>query len=180
MTKKRNHRSLSKWLAALALAMLVASIVAAFNYRAGTGDLARSLTTAGARLSEKLAQHEAHLTALAAVVRMGEQPESVEGLAGAIASFYPRITEIATIRLEGTTAVLTRHGGQGPHAAETMTSTALPVLTTPGSTAARSRTGDGHYEIYKLVTPGLYLRMKIDAGGLVADGLIPPEDGYQL
>lgn len=162
--------------------MFASVLVAAFNYRAGVDDLTRSLSVAGTRLGEKLAQHEAHLTALAAVVRMGEQvqPESARGLAEAIASFYPRVTEIATIRVDGKGAAVTRYDLLSDPNVETQSSTDLPVLAAPGSTAVRSQTDEGYYEIYKLVAPGLYLRMKINASGLVADGVFPQEYGYQL
>ncbi|MDR6758050.1 signal transduction histidine kinase [Mycoplana sp. BE70] len=180
---KRKRHSVLVLLAGLATAMFVAALVAAFNYRAGLDDLNSSLSAAGTRLGEKLAQHEAHLTALAAVVRMGEQEqtESVRGLAEAIASFYPRIIEIATIHVEGTSAVMKRYDRPNDPEIREQGSAGLPVMTTPGSTAVRSQTDDvQHYEIYKLVAPGLYLLMKIDAGGLVADGLFPHDYGYQL
>lgn len=182
MKMKHEHRTLLVLLASLAAAMFVSVLVAAFNYRAGVGDLTRSLSAAGTRLGEKLAQHEAHLTALAAVVRMGEQeqPESVRGLAEAIVSFYPRITEIATIRVDGADAAMTRYDRPGISNVEHQSSAELPLLTTPGSTAVRSGTGEGRYEIYKLVAPGLFLLMKINAGGLVADGVFPQDYGYQL
>lgn len=179
---KRKRHSVLVLLAGLATAIFFSVLVAAFNYRTGLDDLNISLSAAGTRLGEKLAQHEAHLTALAAVVRMGEQEQtdSVRGLAEAIASFYPRITEIATIHVEGASAVMTRYD-QPNDRVEEQNSAELPVLTTPGSTVVRSQTGDvQHYEIYKLVAPGLYLLMKIDAGGLVADGLVPHDYGYQL
>jgi signal transduction histidine kinase len=182
MKMKREHRSLLVHLAGLATAIFASVLVAAFNYQTGVDDLTRSLSAAGTRLGEKLAQHEAHLTALAAVVRMGEQeqPESVRGLAEAIASFYPRITEIATIHLDGTSAAMTRYDRPSDPKVEDQSSTGLPDLTTPGSTAVRSQRGDAHYEIYKLVAPGHYLLMKIDADELVADGLFPQDYGYQL
>lgn len=177
--KIKRNRWLPVWLAALATAMFTCALVAAFNYRAGVDDLTRSLAAAATRLGEKLAQHEAHLTALAAVVRMGEQPGSVRGLAEAIVSFYPRITEIATIHSDGKAAAMTRYDRPGISNVEQQTSAELPLLTTPGSTTVRGA-GEGRYEIYKLVAPGLYLLMKIDVEGLIADGLFSQDYGYRL
>lgn len=180
---ERKRLALLVLLAGVATALLVCALVAAFNYRAGLDDLARNLSAANTRLGEKLAQHEAHLTALAAVVRMGEQEqsESVRGLAEAIASFYPRITEIATIHVKDGVAATTRYDRTNNPAVDEQGAAELPVLATPGSTVARSQAGDlQHYAIYKLVAPNLYLLMKIDAAGLVADELLPPDYGYQL
>lgn len=180
---KRKHLAFSVLLAGAAMALLVCLLVATFNYRAGLDDLTRSLSVANTRLGEKLAQHEAHLTALAAVVRMGEQEqsESVRGLAEAIASFYPRITEIATIHVKGSRAATTRYDRLNDSSVDEQSAAELPVLTTPGSTVARSQPGDPqHYAIYKLVAPNLYLLIKIDAAVLVADELFPPDYGYQV
>ncbi|MCV9965217.1 ATP-binding protein [Pararhizobium sp. BT-229] len=179
---KREHRPLLVILAGLFTVLVVFVLVAAFNYRSGVNDLSRSLSEAGTRLAEKLAQHEAHLTALAAVVRMGEQEpsKSVHGLAEAIGAFYPRITEIATIRVDGQQAAKVRYDRPAGPEAEGLGSAGLPALAALGSTAVRSQPGEKQYEIYKLVAPGFYLLMTIDAGGLIADGLLPEDYGYRL
>jgi len=164
-------------------ALLVCLLVAAICYRAGLDDLSRRLTVANTRLGEKLAQHEAHLTAFAAVVRMeeGPQSENVKLLAEAVSSFYPRITEIATIHVKGSSAAKTRFDRSDVSATDEQNADELPVLATPGSTVARSEANDLHqYAIYKLLAPNYYLAMKIDAAGLVDDELLPSDYGYQL
>lgn len=178
MTMKREYPLLITLFAGLALALL--ALIGTVNYRSGVEDLSRSLSEAGTRLAEKLAQHEAHLTALAAVVRMAGPSDSVHGLAQAIASFYPRIVEIATIRIEGGTATKLRYDRPVQTQSDWPDTASLPVLSTPGSTAIRSRPDDPRYDIYKLVSPGIYLFMTIDAGRLIVDGVVPDNDGYRI
>ena len=175
---KREYRLLSTIFAALALVLLV--FVGTVNYRSGVGDLSRSLSEAGTRLGEKLAQHEAHLTALSAVVRMTGPSDSVHGLAQAIASFYPRIVEIATIRAEGGKADRVRHDLPAPMQSQSTDAASLPVLAAPGDISIRSRPDDPRYDLYKLVSPGLYLFMSIDASRLIADTIVPETDGYRI
>ena len=175
---KREYRLLSTLFAGLAFVLLV--LVGAVNYRSGVEDLSRSLSEAGTRLGEKLAQHEAHLTALSAVVRMAGPSESVHGLAQAIASFYPRIVEISTIRVEGGKAEMVRHDLPARTQPQSIDAAGLPALAAPGDTAIRSRPGDPRYDLYKLVSPGLYLFMTIDASRLIADTIVPEKDGYRI
>lgn len=180
---KSDYLSRSKLLAAwLVAALLCVALVGGFAYRAGVDELSRRLAEAETRLAEKLAQHDAHLTAIAAVVRLDEEPShSVQGLAEALITFYPRITAIETLRASGDQAVVTSFGApSGAQSRPTRPAADLPDLATPGSTAIRGKPGEGRYDLYKLVEPGIFLRMEIDAGGVIAEDLLPPDYGYQL
>ncbi|MTH62323.1 sensor histidine kinase [Paracoccus litorisediminis] len=165
------------WLTA---ALVAAALVATVEYRRGSTELTRLESQAETRLAEKLAQHDAHLTALAAVVRMepADPSESVQGLATAVTAFYPRIIGITTIRGDGKQPVTYQYG-QTPGPAFDP-SDELPVLETPGSTAFRSDPAGARYAIYKLVAPGVMIRMDIDADGLVADDTFPTGYSYRL
>jgi signal transduction histidine kinase len=171
---------LALWLLA---ALIAIAGVAAFQYRAGVADLQQWADETDTLLAEKLGQHDAHMTALAAVIRMSpEEPSaSVQGLAHSITSFYPRIAEISTIRIAGDNAHVTDYGkADGPVAVGDMQSAALPALGRPGETAIRPLEGQSAYEIYKLVEPGRQLRLRIDAAGLVGTDRVPPDYALAL
>lgn len=163
----------------LGLSLAACGLVAALSYRAGVAELGRRAGDVETRLSEKLAQHDAHLTSLAAVVRMADTEPSpvVAGLADSIAAFYPRITEIATVTAQNGAGRVLIYAPAGA-APQTLELSTLPPLDKPGS-AASLPLADG-YEIIKLVTSGRYLRLHIDARQLVADDLLPPDYGYAL
>lgn len=76
--------------------------LAVFQYRSGLVEPSEWKRETDTLLAEKLAQHEAHLTALAAVVRMSPEGPSatIQGLVSSITGFYTRITDIATVSTE--------------------------------------------------------------------------------
>lgn len=172
------------WLVAAALCL---GAVALVNYRNGLATLVTGLSEAETVLAEKLAQHDAHLTALAALARMpvesgpsagGAPSASVQVLAEAIETFYPRITEIATIDAGAAREI--RYGGvSGPQAGPSDVA-ALPELEKAGSSALRIQAGLAEYEIVKLAAPGLFLRMRINARALLDPVLMARGDGFRL
>ncbi len=159
--------TLALWLLA---ALIAIAGVAAFQYRAGVAELQQWADETDTLLAEKLGQHDAHMTALAAVIRMSpEEPSaSVQGLAQSITGFYPRIAEIATIRIEGGIAHVTGYGkADGANIEGDLPSDTLPNLKKPGETDIRPVEGQPAYFITKLVEPGRLLRLRIDAASLI-------------
>lgn len=158
--------------------LIAIAAVAAFQYRAGVAELSQWARETDTLLAEKLGQHDAHMTALAAVIRMSpEEPSpSVQGLAQSVTAFYPRITEIATIRIDGANAHVTAYGqADGPVAEGDMRSADLPDLKKAGETAIRAVEGQPAYLITKLVEPGRLLRLRIDAASLIGTDRIPAD-----
>ncbi len=97
------------WVAVSSLSILV---FAALEYRSGRQELLDRAGGAETLLAEKLAQHDAHLSALGAIVRMSptEPSQSIQGLSENILVRYPRILEIATFRLDAGEARMFRYG----------------------------------------------------------------------
>lgn len=171
---------LAAWFVA---ALVSVGMVAALQYRAGVTELSDWARQTDTLLAEKLAQHDAHMTALAAVIRMTpEEPSaSVQGLAESVTTFYPRIIDIATIRIEGDSAHVIGYGKpDGPKAEADLAAGQLPTLGKPGETAVRPIAADHVYDIYKLVEAGRLLRLRINAGGLLGIDRIPPEYSISL
>lgn len=165
----------------LSTGVVVVALLAAFQYRSGLSELSDWTRETGTFLAEKLAQHDAHMTALAAVIRMSpaEPSASVQGLAESVTAFYPRITDIATIHVDGTSARVIAYGRPGGPVFEAEHSAGdLPVLGKSGETALRPIPEQHAYDIYKLVETGLLLRLRISAGGLLDMERIPP--GYSV
>lgn len=163
----------------LCLGVLVG--VGTLSWQRAAGQLAGDATNIETRLAEKLAQHDAHLTALAAVIRMEPQANSpsVQGLATAIAEFYPRIRDITTLHPDGSySARYVQSVDQLPQAGNP--TPAPPSLSTPGSTAVRLGETPGSYDLYKLVSPGTYLRVGIDANRLLGEMPLPSDSSYRL
>ncbi|SCB50599.1 His Kinase A (phospho-acceptor) domain-containing protein [Rhizobium miluonense] len=166
------------WLFTGALAI---ALLAAFQYRSGLSELSDWTRATDTFLAEKLAQHDAHMTALAAVIRMSpaEPSASVQGLAQSVTAFYPRITDIATIRIDGTTARAIAYGNpNGPVIEAGQSAGDLPILGKPGETTIRPIPERHAYDIYKLVEAGRLLRLRISAGALLGTDRIPP--GYSV
>ncbi|MBW6424246.1 hypothetical protein KX729_22565 [Rhizobium sp. XQZ8] len=173
-------RPLVTWLVASVLAV---ALLAAFQYRAGLSELSNWARQTDTLLAEKLAQHDAHMTALAAVIRMApdEPSASVQGLAESVITFYPRITDIATLRIDGDVAHVTTYGkSTGPAFEENRVASELPRLGKPGDTATRPTAGQYTYDIYKLVEAGRFLRLRINAAGLLDFDRVPPEYSIDL
>jgi len=170
--------SLSIW---LATAVLAVALLAAFQYRSGLAQLSDWTRGTDTFLAEKLAQHDAHMTALAAVIRMSpnEPSASVQGLGESITAFYPRVTDIATISIDGAKAHVIAYGKpQGPTVEADLSAGDLPKLGKPGETAVRPIPERHAYDIYKLVEAGRLLRLRINAAALLATDNVPP--GYSV
>lgn len=183
------------WLVAACLCLGALALV---EYRSGLAALAARLSEAETALAEKLAQHDAHLTALAALARMpaGDAPQvlqgaattsatasvkasaSVQALAEAIETFYPRITEIATIETATGREIL--YGGANGPQERPADVAALPKLEKAGSTVLEPRPDQAGYTIIKLAAPGLFLRMGIDARALLDPTLAAEGEGLRL
>lgn len=90
-------------------------VLATVEYRSGRQELLDRAGSTETLLAEKLAQHDAHLSALGAIVRMSpvEPSPSIQGLSENILVRYPRIVEIATFRLDTGTARIFRYGQVG-------------------------------------------------------------------
>jgi signal transduction histidine kinase len=173
-------RPLVTWLVA---GVLVVALLATFQYRAGLFELSDWVRQTDTLLAEKLAQHDAHMTALAAVIRMtpDEPSPGVQGLAEAVTAFYPRITAIATLRIGGDVAHVTAYGkSTGPASEEDRVANELPRLGKPGDTAIRPVAADHAYDIYKLVEAGRLLRLRINTTRLLDIDRIPSEYSISL
>ncbi|MFS8048150.1 sensor histidine kinase [Rhizobium sp. BR 314] len=171
-------RPLVLWLATAALAV---ALLAAVQYRSGVAELSDWTRGTDTFLAEKLAQHDAHMTALAAVIRMSptEPSAGVQGLAESITAFYPRVADIATIRIDGANAHVIAYGrAQGPAKETDLSTRDLPKLGKPGETAVRPIPEHHAYDIYKLVEAGRLLRLRINAAALFATDSLP--SGYSV
>ncbi|MFK0386431.1 sensor histidine kinase [Agrobacterium sp. NPDC090273] len=169
--------TLGFWATFLVTTLVAIGAVAVVRYNTGLSELAATTRQTDVLLAEKLAQHDAHLTALAAVVRMSndEPAESVQGLAQSVSTFYSRITNIATIRIEGPISrVVTYGAATGPLVSFEPTE-GLLLPQRPGDTMVRAIPGAHAYDIYKLVDFNRLLRLRIDATRLLAIEQMPPE-----
>lgn len=163
------------WIAISSLSVLA---LAAFEYRSGVQELSDKASATETLLAERLAQHDAHLSALGAVVRMSpaEPSPSIQGLSENILTRYPRIVDIATFRLDAGAARMVRYGQAGGAEAKDMRLLdELPKLSNVGDIAARAVVGEHAYDLFKLVEPGRILRLRIDANALL-DGDKTPQD----
>lgn len=124
-------------------------------------------------LAERLAQHDAHLSGLGAVVRMSpdEPSTSIQGLAENIIARYPRITDITTITIGRETVRAISYGkASGPAITDLRSNLDLTGLEKIGDTSVRPATEPHAYEIFKLVAPERVLRLRIDTDALLDMG----------
>jgi|AraplaMF_Col_mMF_1032025.scaffolds.fasta_scaffold02614_6 hypothetical protein len=144
--------------------------LAALEYRFGRQDLLDGAGNTETLLAEKLAQHDAHLSALGAIVRMSpvDPSPSIQGLSENILSRYPGIIEIATFRLDAGSARIFRYGKPAGATEENGRPLAeIPKLSNVGDIVGRALPGEQAYDIFKLVEPGRVLRLRIDADALL-------------
>ena len=82
---------------------LVLAAIASFERRARLDDLTAQSERLHAVASQRVDQHDAHLTALSAIAVAGAdpRPDLFREVAGAIMRFYPRIVGIALVPLDG-------------------------------------------------------------------------------
>lgn len=155
----------------LTVSFFAALLLALYEYRSGLSDLSDRMRSVETLLAERLAQHDAHLSGLGAVIRMSPQDPSpsIQGLAENIIARYPRITGIATINTDDQTARVFAYGyARGPSPATEQPTSNLPVLHNIGDTTVRPSAIEHAYEIFKLVAPGRILRLRIDANALLS------------
>ncbi|MFS2154834.1 ATP-binding protein [Rhizobium sp. Rhizsp42] len=174
---QRTHlaKAVLAWVTASSLSILALTAV---EYRSGRQELLDRAGATETLLAEKLAQHDAHLSALGAIVRMSpEEPSpSIQGLSQNILVRYPRIVEIATFRLDEGAARIFRYGHAGGAREEGgRTLDDLPKLSNVGEITTRALPGIHAYDLFKLVEPGRILRLRIDANALLA-GEEPPQN----
>jgi signal transduction histidine kinase len=145
-------------------------ILTAVEYWSGWQELLDSAGSIETLLAEKLAQHDAHLSALGAIIRMSaEEPSpSVQGLSENILVRYPRIVAITTFRLDAGAAQIFLYGKAGGTREESgRTLDDLPQLSNVGEITTRALPGTHAFDLFKLVEPGRILRLRIDANALL-------------
>ena len=109
-------------------------LLASFERSARLADLTAESERLHAIASQRVDQHDAHLTALSAIAVAGaeQRPDLFQEVAGAIMRFYPRIIGISLVPLEDEASVLeTGIGGvnlRGLIRAAAERSTGVPVL----------------------------------------------------
>lgn len=168
------------WVAASSISILA---LVAVEYRSGQQELLDRASGAEMLLAEKLAQHDAHLSALGAIVRMSpvEPSPSIQGLSENILVRYPRIVEIATFRLDTSAARTFRYGRPGGATEQDRRPLdELPKLYNVGDIASRALPGEQAYDIFKLVEPGRVLRLRIDANALLDSEKAPQDYSTRL
>jgi signal transduction histidine kinase len=162
-----SFQAIGIWFAANLCGLL---FLGAYQYRSGLLELSERARSAETLLAERLAQHDAHLSGLGAVVRMSarEPSSNLQGLSENIISRYPRITHIATLNFDTQIASVINYGNaNGPAVEPEQPLSDLPRLTDIGETKVRAVPGAHAYEIFKLVAPGRILRLRIDADALL-------------
>ncbi|WP_313199444.1 sensor histidine kinase [Rhizobium sp.] len=163
-------RALAVW---LLMSLAAIGLLVAYQYVSGLSDLSKRARSMEMLLAERLAQHDAHLSGLGAVVRMSpdEPSTSIQGLAENIIARYPRITNITTITIgNGTVRAVSYGRAQHPEIANLQPNLDLTGLDKIGDTSARPATTPHAYEIFKLVAPKRILRLRIDTGALLDMG----------
>ena len=88
--------------------MLALALLAGFERGARLADLAAESERLHAVASQRVDQHDAHLTALSAIAVAGveQRPDLFREVAGAIMRFYPRIIGISLVPLDGEDGVI--------------------------------------------------------------------------
>ncbi|MBO9123789.1 MULTISPECIES: sensor histidine kinase [unclassified Rhizobium] len=168
------------WVFVSAIAVALLGMV---QYRAGLSELYDHARTAETLLAEKLAQHDAHLSALGAIIRMSpEEPSaSMQGLSQNILARYPRINEISTLHVDDAKIHLVTYGGKnGPLVQSAEVTDDLPKLDKIGQTTVRPAATQHAYYLFKLVAPDRLLRLRIDAEALLGVAQLPAQYSVSL
>jgi len=102
------HRPLARGIAWLLVCVLALGLLANFERSARLADLTAESERLHAVASQRVDQHDAHLTALSAIAVAGaeQRPDLFREVAGAIMRFYPRIIGISLVPLDGEDGVL--------------------------------------------------------------------------
>lgn len=100
--------SLTKRIAWLLICAVALVLLAGFERSAQLADLTAESDRLHAVASQRVDQHDAHLTALSAIAVAGaeQRPDLFREVAGAIMRFYPRIIGISLVPLDGEDRVL--------------------------------------------------------------------------
>ncbi len=102
------RRPLARGIGWLLVCILALGVLAGFERSARLADLTAESERLHAVASQRVDQHDAHLTALSAIAVAGaeQRPDLFREVAGAIMRFYPRIIGISLVPLEGEDGVL--------------------------------------------------------------------------
>ncbi|MDP9839755.1 signal transduction histidine kinase [Neorhizobium huautlense] len=160
------------------MSLAAIGLLVVYQYASGLSDLSERTRSMEMLLAERLAQHDAHLSGLGAVVRMSpdEPSTSIQGLAENIITRYPRITDITTITIgDEITRAVSYGRPQGPEITDLQPKLDLTGLEKIGDTSARPAATPHSYEIFKLVAPKRLLRLRIDTDALLDMG----DDGVE-
>lgn len=149
MTSFSTSPRLSALLIGLALGVLTIVAVAVFNVTRLRSDFEAEASTLHRIVSQRVDQHDAHLTGLAAVIATADVRAATLGtVVEAVRRFYPRIVEIEVVALspEPSVAFTTRPSGRGSDL------TAIADLArglSPGQAQVVEGIGAGRYELVK-------------------------------
>lgn len=127
-------------------------------------------------ISQRVAQHDAHLTSLSALGLAQAQPsEDFDLVAKSILRFYPRIVAIDLIRLmpgEGASVVSSAISADGATASPEEVSKAVAALAA-GKAAYGADARPGHYRLMKRMNDTMAVSLDIDGAKLVEDKELP-------
>lgn len=127
-------------------------------------------------VSQRVAQHDAHLTSLSALGLAQAQPsEDFDLVAKSILRFYPRIVAIDLIRLmpgEGASVVSSATSADGATASPEEVSKAVAALAA-GKAAYGADARPGHYRLMKRMNDTMAVSLDIDGAKLVEDKELP-------
>ena len=123
-------------------------------------------------ISQRVAQHDAHLTGLSALGLAQAQPsEDFDLVAQSILRFYPRIVAIDLIRLDSG-VVSSATSGNGSTADPSQVSRAVDGLS-PGKVAYGADARPGHYRVMKRMNEDMAVSLDIDGAKLVEGEELP-------
>ncbi|NND22344.1 MAG: two-component sensor histidine kinase, partial [Silicimonas sp.] len=110
-SRRTKWTGIALWLLCCAL---VLAAIAFSEWRARVAELSVESARLHAIASQRVDQHDAHLTALSAiaVAGAGQRPDLFREVAGAIMRFYPRITGISLLPLDNDGGALEIGTGQ--------------------------------------------------------------------
>jgi len=127
-------------------------------------------------ISQRVAQHDAHLTGLSALGLAQAQPsEDFDLVAKSILRFYPRIVAIDLVRLPSSAApdvVSSATSGDGSTVDPAQVSRAVEMLT-PGKAAYGADAKPGHYRVMKRMNETMAVSLDIDGAKLVEGEELP-------
>lgn len=124
-------------------------------------------------ISQRVAQHDAHLTSLSALGLAQAQPsEDFDLVAKSILRFYPRIVAIDLIRLQPPGVVSSAMSADGSTSDPAQVSKAVAALTA-GKAAYGADARPGHYRLMKRMNDTMAVSLDIDGARLVEDEELP-------